>query len=100
MNGKAIVDMEQNGNLIGKIIFSDTLNGSVKTSGEIYNAKASISTDHETYNGEYNVIPKIEEQTLNTSDKLMLDDVKIKAIPFYEVSNPYNGETVIIGGNV
>lgn len=98
MNGKATVDIETS--LSGKIIFSSDLRGSLSANENILGAKASISTDHDLYSGAYDVTPEIEEQTLNTSDKLMLDDVKIRAIPYYSVSNKYNGETIIIGGNI
>lgn len=98
MNGKAIAD--GNPIIAGKIIFSSDLKGSVSANKNILGAKASISTDHELYSGAYNVTPEIEEQTLNTSDKLMIEDVKIRAIPYYSVSNQYNGETIIIGGNI
>lgn len=49
------------------------------------------------YNGEYEVTPDEEEQTLFTKNKSMKDDVIIKAIPTYEVSNS-TGTTFIIGG--
>lgn len=51
------------------------------------------------YDGEYTVVPKAEEQTLPTGQTSMREDLTIQAIPYYEVSNPQNGKTVIIGGN-
>lgn len=50
------------------------------------------------YNGSYDVIPKIEAQTLYTKDKLMLDDVNIRSIPRADVSNVQGGVTITIGG--
>ena len=50
------------------------------------------------YDGPYNVTPRFEEQTLNTRDKLMLDDVTVEAITVSRVSNPAGGKTVYIGG--
>lgn len=49
------------------------------------------------YRGDYEVTPKITEQTLPTKQKSMSDDVTIKPIPTNEVSNPY-GITFTIGG--
>lgn len=50
------------------------------------------------YEGEYTVTPKIVSQTMETANKRMTEDVTVKAIPYYEVSNEHNGKTVIIGG--
>lgn len=50
----------------------------------------------EPYEGEYIVTPKVEAQTMPTKEKVMLDDVTIKAIPYAEVSNNANGTTVTI----
>lgn len=49
------------------------------------------------YKGDYEVIPKTEEQVLPTKGKNMGKDVTIKAIPTFEVSNEH-GTTFIIGG--
>lgn len=59
-----------------------------------------INTGHfPLYAGEYEVTPKIEAQTLNTANRSMERDVTIHAIPYYEVDNDYNGQTIVIGGN-
>lgn len=50
----------------------------------------------EQYEGAYEVTPSIEEQILQTAEKVMKDDLKIKEIPYAEVSNPAGGTTVII----
>lgn len=51
----------------------------------------------ETYEGDYNVIPKTAEQELYTKNKMMKDDVTVQKIPYHEVSNQ-TGTTVVIGG--
>lgn len=51
----------------------------------------------EAYNGEYTVTPRVEAQTLPTKEKVMLEDVTIRAIPYAEVTNNSNGKTVTIG---
>lgn len=50
-----------------------------------------------TYDGEYFVIPQVEEQTLFTKNKKMVENVEISAIPYAEVTNSANGKTVTIG---
>lgn len=60
--------------------------------GEIF----QIRTD-DKYEGNYNVIPRVYQQTLETKDKLMLDDVTVEIIPLSRVINLSNGYTVTIG---
>lgn len=55
-----------------------------------------VRTD-EVYTGEYNVIPRVYQQTLNTKNKVMIDDVSIEIIPLAKVINLSNGYTVTIG---
>lgn len=61
--------------------------------------EVAIASGHEYYCGECEVTPKVEPQKLETKDKVMTDDVTVKAIPYYEVSNPQGGVTIIIGGD-
>lgn len=51
----------------------------------------------EVYAGDYKVTPKVTAQTMPTKDKVMLDDVTVEAIPFYEVKNTSGGKTATIG---
>lgn len=50
------------------------------------------------YAGPYEVAPTLDAQTLETSGFLMRENMTIKEIPIYEVSNNSGGTTVIIGG--
>lgn len=50
----------------------------------------------ELYEGDYAVTPKIDAQTMPTKDKYLIDDVTIKPIPIFEVSNNSGGNTVYI----
>ena len=49
------------------------------------------------YVGAYEVTPDVAAQTLATRDKRMLYDVRVREIPYHEVSNAA-GTTAIIGG--
>ncbi len=53
--------------------------------------------DVDYYDGSYTVTPKVEEQSLPTAKKYLAEDVRIKEIPFFEVSNLEGGYTVFIG---
>lgn len=60
--------------------------------GEIF----LVKTD-DIYNGDYNIIPRVYQQVLETKDKVMLDDVTVENIPLSRVINLSNGYTVTIG---
>lgn len=52
------------------------------------------------YNGPYVITPKSKTQVLETKDLQMLDDLTVLDIPFWEVDNESQGQTVIIGGDI
>ena len=54
----------------------------------------------QVYEGEYTITPKIDAQTMPTKDKVLTNDVTVKAIPFFNVSNTSGGNTVYIGTEV
>lgn len=100
MKGTLVANQQNELSLSGGIIPSTILKAaSIVNSEKILSGHITISTKHETYSGDYDVTPQTESQVLNTSDKLMSKDVTIEAIPYYSVSNEFNGETIIIGGN-
>lgn len=50
------------------------------------------------FEGEYEVTPQVDEPVvLHTKAKRMRDDVTVKKIPQYEVSNAAGGKTLTIG---
>ena len=55
------------------------------------------ASGYDEYDGSYTVIPKVEKQTLDTSQKLMKANVVVEKIPYSEVTNLSNGKTVTIG---
>lgn len=64
----------------------------VKVGGEFYRVG-----DYEFFDGPYKVKPTFENQTLQTKNMAMKDDVEIKPISITKVSNQSGGNTVIIG---
>ena len=50
----------------------------------------------EKYAGDYVVTPRVDAQMMPTKNKTMMDDVTIKAIPVYDVSNNAGGTTFYI----
>lgn len=53
----------------------------------------TVSPD--TYEGSYDIIPRVNAQQLETANKLMRENVTVWGIPYEEVSNLY-GTTVTI----
>ena len=49
------------------------------------------------YTGDYEVTPHFSEQYLLTSGKRMVNDVTIHEIPVVRTTNPYGGQTIVIG---
>lgn len=62
--------------------------------------KIIVSEANEHYKGEYTVTPQTETQTMQTQNKIMDQDVTIKAIPYYETGNVQGGNTVYIGSDI
>lgn len=54
----------------------------------------------ELYEGTYMVTPTTEQQTLPTKERVMVEDVTVKKIPFFCTSNTSGGNTVYIGNEV
>lgn len=54
----------------------------------------------EPYDGKYSVTPRVTEQTLPTKHKVMTDNMTIREIPFFNVSNTSGGSTAYIGSEV
>ena len=52
------------------------------------------------YKGPYEVTPRVVEQTMETRNKVMTDDVTVLAIPVYRTSNQSGGTTVYIANEV
>lgn len=53
-------------------------------------------SDAAPYTGPYEVTPTVDGEVLPTAGKLMKDDLTIKAIPVYSVSNTAGGNTFYI----
>lgn len=60
----------------------------------------TLAPDVDFYEGSYEVIPKTSEQTLETKDKILTENIQICEIPYYDVANTAGGSTVYIGKEV
>jgi hypothetical protein len=85
--------------LIGKISAGNGLKGRVNASGVLVGS-LSKPIGYIDYTGSYEVTPKTSEQSLQTKDKHLTENVTIKSIPFFATSNNSGGNTVYIGSEV
>lgn len=65
----------------------------------VSDAEVVYSSAGDPYTGSYTITPKVNEQTMATRNKLMQDNITIKAIPFYETDNSL-GTTIYIGSEL
>ena len=94
-------ELTQASNLIGKILSTNSiLTGDIASQELTLQGTLtlpSISASGDTYEGSYHVIPLAHSsQTLETKGLLMLGDVVVSKIPYWETSNSSNGYTVYI----
>lgn len=86
--------------LVGHIqSLESLLVGHIRSCGSLVGS-IHFPTGYINYNGDYEIIPKTTSQVLDTADKHLSSNIKIREIPYYEVSNAYNGNTIIIGGDL
>lgn len=50
------------------------------------------------YEGDYNITPTFEKQTLPTDNRILTENMTVEAIRVVKVSNESGGNTIIIGG--
>lgn len=90
--------MKMQGNIAEKL---PTVIGSIKRIPKFSGALSGITItvgEGKPYEGEYNVIPKVQAQTLKTRNRTLDRDIIIEEIPVIKTSNEAGGNTVTIGG--
>lgn len=85
----------------GRSFFTDLHTDNQKIDTEFSEfQEISVIDEIEAYDGPYVVTPAIDSQVLSTAQKRMTDNMTVKAIPYFQTSNPQMGETVYIGSEV
>ena len=92
----SIATSDKNHAIQGTVDISGGVTGHLAQSQPQLMGMVSIANEYERYEGPYTVYPDTFDQTLDTSNKVMREDVVVREIPFAEVSNPAGGTTVII----
>ena len=87
-------------NINGLLKNNNNLNSNIQSNTNI-SAKLTVggSSSYLDYSGSYDIIPNQEDQTLQTKDKILRENMLVEKIPYFETSNEY-GETVYIGSEV
>ena len=84
----------------GTMILENVFDGVIDISNQFCGSMSVVEVvkeeDHEIYEGPYSLTPKIDEQEFNTNNKLMVQNLYVNAIPYYEVENLSGGYTVSI----
>lgn len=80
----------------GNNVIEATLNGPNDIEATVTIPRVIVEP-YDEYEGPYDVVPRFREQTLETKNKLMTDDVTVETIPVYRTINPSGGNTVSIG---
>lgn len=78
------------------IMQAGTLTGTITSKTGALVGEMSKPVGYTNYTGDYTVVPKVTEQVLPTKDKRMIDNVTVKEVPVYKVSNNAGGITVYI----
>ena len=104
MEGKLSVNKVIGGTLVAQTPLAGTLNKTGGINGSLsgvdsFGGGLSIPKDvgADPYDGVVEITPSADPVVLSTKRKLVKDDIRVNAIPYYEISNEY-GTTVNIGG--
>lgn len=65
---------------------------------EVWSEVVREHADYPDYDGEYVITPSFDSQTLQTTGKIMRDDVAVEPITVSRTSNLAGGNTIYIGG--
>ncbi len=107
LTGEMSVPPDIKGKMTSPASLSGTLSTPANLTGKLsapakLEGKITIPTaiEKETYGGDYEVTPLANSSVvLETSGKLMTDDVTVLQVPYYQTSNEY-GDTVYIASEV
>ena len=99
--GELVGELSGETSLIGEMHGDAQLDGELSTTLTLEGVLAAAYTiGAEKYDGEYDVTPQVDKQLLKTKHKYMTDDVRVHAIPYFEVGNTGGGTTVYIADEI
>lgn len=93
---KYVFEVIDDGTAVLSVSEPDKVTVTAKDDGETAVIKIADNHQGAPYTGEYDVIPKVEDQYLETSGRHLSKDVHVYKIPYYKTSNESGGMTVSI----
>jgi hypothetical protein len=94
-NGTNTVDLKN-----GKDAYTPTKGVDYWTKADKQEMITDVISALPLYDGTSEVTPRVDSQILPTAQKIMKEDLTVKAIPYYDVSNSSGGSTIFIGNEV
>ena len=89
------------GKIFGTLTAYGRIQGSLVSAETIYGSLSVPTHLADVYTGAYEVTPKAyEAQVLPTEGRVMLDDVTVFKVPYYETINLFDGKTAYIAEEV
>lgn len=86
---------DQDNKLKGTIQSGLSVLGSISGNDSLVATIVPSTISFPNYDGEYIIVPKVEEQILETKNKITRENIEVKEIPYLETSNEY-GYTITI----
>lgn len=86
---------DQDNKLKGTIQSGLSVLGSISGNDSLVATIVPSTISFPNYDGEYIIVPKVEEQILDTKNKITRENIEVKEIPYLETSNEY-GYTITI----
>ncbi len=69
-----------------------------KLQGDLHTSLNPVDNHIPFYNGSYQITPTLEAQELQTSSRILENNIRVLGIPFSETVNSSGGKTAVIGG--
>lgn len=84
-------------NIKGSVHSVSNITGSVISTNNLsYTTNLDNSSALPNYTGAYTIIPTVDDQPLETKNKVLRENILVKSIPYFQTSNEF-GDTVYIG---
>ena len=83
----------------GEIRDTDVIKGKIYSDNNIVAKLDYVPTTVVNYEGDYTVTPSASDQTLETKNKLMVDNLVVESISYIQIPNEY-GDTIYIGSDI
>lgn len=95
-----MVNISLKGNKKINVSILNTKGKNVQIKNTIVERIIEHECEYDFYDGDYIITSDVKNQTIETKNKIMKDNIVILKIPIWETSNEANGTTFYIGDGV